>query len=373
VEVDEIARGSTIVGGDAWAPTTLLLSEVTLLEGVKQTMGPRTRVRFHLGAAEVGGRVVIARASGEASADVGVPARVFLDEPVIARAGDRFVLRGGSPLTTLGGGIVTDPLPSHRRARPFSTVGLTPGKRLRMLAEEAGVSGVEISNLPIRLGLSAAAVDAAIAADSDLFILAGRVFLRSSTNDLAARITDVVSAYHGNHPLDFGVSLQAVRTELRVVPELVDGVIDELVKGGTLEIDRSLLRRAGWTPHLSSEQSEVAKRIAHDICSAKAEPPTVGELVASHGSDVPALLRYLERAGTVIQISTDFYYDSGVVGSVVERIQRNLKPGVEYSPGEFRDLLDLSRKYLIPLLEYCDRRGITERRATGRLVRPRSS
>jgi len=103
---------------------------------------------------------------------------------------------------------------------------------------------------------------------------------------------------------------------------------------------------------------------------ANAEPPTVVELAAAHGSDVPALLRYLERDGKVVQVATEYFYSAEVIESVIDRIRRKLKPGVEYGPGEFRDLLDLTRKYLIPLLEYLDRRGVTERRSTGRLVRP---
>jgi selenocysteine-specific elongation factor len=368
VEVEEIARGSTIVGGDAWEPTDLLLAEITLLPDTQQTLGPRTRVRFHLGAAEVGARIVIGRDVQDAG-EIALPARVFLDEPVIARSGDRFVIRGGSPLTTLGGGIVTDPLPAHRRTRPGKIQQAGPADRLRMLAEEAGAQGVTARSLPIRLGVAPATIDKLIGENPDLFVIAGNVFTASATMELAKRIEDVVTSYHGSHPLDPGVSLQSVRTELGVAPELVDKVVDELVRRGTLVIDRSLVRRTGWEPTLSAQQAELAKRIAHDICTAGAEPPMLSELTASYGGDVPALLRHLERGGVVTQVSSEFYYDVQVLDSILERIRRSLKPGVEYGPGDFRDVLDLSRKYLIPLLEYCDRRGITERRSTGRVLR----
>jgi selenocysteine-specific elongation factor len=44
-----------------------------------------------------------------------------------------------------------------------------------------------------------------------------------------------------------------------------------------------------------------------------------------------------------------------------------MSPGREYPPGELRDLLGFSRKYLIPFLDYADRLGLTVRREGGRV------
>ena len=55
--------------------------------------------------------------------------------------------------------------------------------------------------------------------------------------------------------------------------------------------------------------------------------------------------------------------------ALVGRLRTGMTPGREYSPGDLRDLLGVSRKYLIPLLEFCDRRGITDRGPGGRTLR----
>jgi selenocysteine-specific elongation factor len=98
----------------------------------------------------------------------------------------------------------------------------------------------------------------------------------------------------------------------------------------------------------------------------------VGELVSRYGSSVPGLLRFLERQGRIVQVETDRYYDRSTLDAMIGRLRAKLVPGQVYVPAQLRDVLGLSRKYLIPFLEFCDRKGITERRGEGRILRETS-
>jgi len=61
--------------------------------------------------------------------------------------------------------------------------------------------------------------------------------------------------------------------------------------------------------------------------------------------------------------------DIGITG--LGRMGAGMADGREYAPAELRDLLGLTRKFLIPFLEYCDREGYTIRTGLGRrLVAP---
>ena len=126
VERDEIPRGSWIVPDVDWPVTRALRADVALLDDAAP-LGPRTRVRFHLGTQDVGARVVAA--GGPLAPGTIRGARVLLDEPILGRAGDRFVLRLPSPPATIGGGVVADPLPAVSRPKPW-TPGLALDQRL---------------------------------------------------------------------------------------------------------------------------------------------------------------------------------------------------------------------------------------------------
>jgi selenocysteine-specific elongation factor len=79
-------------------------------------------------------------------------------------------------------------------------------------------------------------------------------------------------------------------------------------------------------------------------------------------------MRILERESVLVSVEADRYYAATALEALVGRLRTGMAPGREYSPGDLRDVIGLSRKYLIPFLEYCDRRGITERRSGGRVL-----
>ena len=363
VEVSDVPRGSFLVTDPAWRASTTLRADVVLLEDAPRSLGPRTAVRFHIGTADVGARVVSsdgALAPGERKL-----ARVILDEPVVLRAGDRFVLRFASPAATIGGGIVVDPY-ALRRARPWSSEAtVAPATRLAVALREAGEAGLETATLPVRLGVPPRDV-ADLLGRAELLTINGRVFAVDVAASLEERLVRLVADAHRAQPLETGVSLQEVRSRLGAPAELIDAVLASASAHGSIESSGGVVRSAGWTPRLTDVQRRAVAEIEETLRVAGNEPPSVAELVPRFGSEAGDLLRLLEREGRVVAVEPDRYYATASVDALVERLRANMVPGREYSPAELRDLLGFSRKFLIPFLEYCDRRALTTRGATGR-------
>jgi selenocysteine-specific elongation factor len=90
--------------------------------------------------------------------------------------------------------------------------------------------------------------------------------------------------------------------------------------------------------------------------------------MAELGGNVESLLRYLERNGELVRVSDDRYYSPDAVNQMVAKLRSTLEPSRTYSPAELRDVLGVSRKYLIPFLEFCDVTGVTNRNAAGRVL-----
>ena len=143
----------------------------------------------------------------------------------------------------------------------------------------------------------------------------------------------------------------------------------DLKRGGSVIVDGPVARRASWKPVLSASAEKTIDSIVHAICAGGKEPPSVAELEEKFGGDVVGLLHYLEREGRVVQVDAARYYAPGTVAELVAELRAGLREGVEYDPSQLRVVLGFSRKYLIPFLEYCDRTGVTERRAGGRSLR----
>jgi selenocysteine-specific elongation factor len=364
IDVADVHRGSFLVTDSAWRASSALRADVVLLDDAPQVLRARTAVRFHIGTADVGARVVTgdgALAPGDHKL-----ARIVLDEPIVLRAGDRFVLRSASPPATIGGGVVIDPF-APRRARPWPIdAQASPDERLTLALREAGESGVDLESLPIRLGIAPREL-APLLERSGALHIGARVFAPELADDVETRLVRLVNDAHAAHPLEPGVSLQEVRSRLAAPTELVDFVLARATERGAIETSAGVVRAAGWSPRLTEKQRDALQKIELVLRDAAHEPPSLSELEPRFGADVPGLVRLLEREGRVVAVEPQRFYSTSSVASLVDRLRMGMQPGREYSPAELRELLGFSRKFLIPFLEYCDRQGITTRTATGRM------
>ncbi|MEO8194668.1 MAG: selenocysteine-specific translation elongation factor [Gemmatimonadales bacterium] len=368
-ELADVARGKELLGDREWVPTRELDAALVLTDDELEPTA-RTRVRLHIGTCDTGARF----SRLQTALDGRLLARLILDEPVVARSGDRFVMRRPSPARTIGGGEVLDPYPSRDRRRARPAKGEPPhspkdsprgeGRLISFLAS-AGNAGVALRELPIRTGLTPAQVSRVIE-QVEAIVVRGRAWSRDAVIDLEKRIETMLALGMANHPLERGVSLQTVRSEMRAPEEVMDLALDRLEKGGRIELDGSVARPFGWVSRLGERQQALSDAILHEICTHPVEPPTVEELTARFGGSTPSILRWLERDGQLERVSDDRYYGRSAVKQMVEAMRSALEPGRIYSPGELREVLGVSRKYLIPFLEFCDRNRITERTDQGR-------
>jgi selenocysteine-specific elongation factor len=371
VERGDVARGCTLVTDAAWDASTRLRADVALLAGARP-IGPRTRIRFHLGTQDVSGRVVAM--GGALGAGARTPARVVLDEPVVARGGDRFVIRSGSPVATVGGGVVTDPLPGYRRLKLWPGAATAPADRIVLIAQDAGVGGVGRSSLPVRIGTRPAGLDRDLAEAADrIEVIGGTLYDRGVVGRATERILAAIDAHHARAPLEAGMSLQSVRAADPAWAVLAEALIARLASAGTIVIDHGVVRRAGWMPRPSAAQQSELERLTSVIRTAGREPPSASELAGSGVGQTEAgvltLLRLLDRRGVVRQVEPTRFYSVEALREMAEALRTGMQAGQEYGPAELRAFVGVSRKYLIPLLEYYDRTGVTDRRGQGRVVR----
>lgn len=372
VELDQVRRGAVLVQSDAWASTRVIRADVSLLPDAAVTLGPRSRVRFHLGTNEVGARLVVRDATLEPG--VTLSARVVLDEPIVVRAGDRFVLRAASPVSTLGGGIVTDPL-APLRARPWRLDSRDPRTTLAALADEAGAAGVSVRELPVRLGVMPRDVEPLLAI-VDGWRVGGRLLSVSARDRLTRAAHSMLEGYHAEHPLEPGAPLQWLRSRLDAPDEVATAILSLLTASGDIVATNGVVASATFAPALDAAHSALRDAMLAVLERAGIEPPSLDELAAALGATsdgVLELARWLAREGLVVAVEPGRYFARIAVDGLHARMAGGMAGEEEYSPGELRDLLGLTRKFLIPFLEYCDREGYTVRVELGRRLVARPS
>ena len=364
VDKDELERGHVAVTGSGWAPTSTLDVALELLPVLKKPLTVRTRIRVHLGTAEVLARVAQVRsiAPGETGR-----ARLLLERPLVARGGDRFVVRSFSPVTTIGGGTVLDPFPPKRPR--VSERGFT----LAQFVEEAGLSAVDISALPVRLGMSPSDLPRTIeAAGKGILVVGETLVSRRAIVEEIDRLAKVVAAHHDEHPLDPGLPLGALRAAVKAPSQVVDLLVEHGVKKQAWELTEggAAVRKSGWRAALKARAGEASGRLAQRLADARWQIPTVAELEKEFSDPtVPALLAHLAREGSVERVDQERYAQKQALEEFRRALEDTLRELGAATPAQFRDRLGLTRKYLIPLLEWADRRGITSRQGDTRVLR----
>jgi len=149
---------------------------------------------------------------------------------------------------------------------------------------------------------------------------------------------------------------------------VTDAAMAEAVRAGRIRRTEGLAALAGFVPRVSGGDAEM-ERIVRILADANLAPPSVAELERSTGwRDLYPLLRLAASRGQVEAVERDRYY----AREALERftgVLNDIGQTGPIVPANVRDRLGISRKYLIPLLEWADGRGITIREGDARRLR----
>jgi selenocysteine-specific elongation factor len=359
---EAISRGAVLVAeGDAWVVSTAIDVELTLQPDAPRPLGHRARVRILIGTAEVMARVRPRSAIEPGSAGV---ARLALEAPIVARAGDRFVVRSYSPVATIGGGLVLDIAPPRRAGWPAGLGHTDPEMRLSALLERRP-AGIHSRELPHLLGLPPSVAIAVARRTAGSRSLGDTWVLESAVAGAATRAADAVSAHHLAEPASRGVHLETLRRSLGVNDLVAEAAIADLAAAGKVQVADGVVSLPGYAPRLAAGEEGI-EALVRLVEEAGLAPPTLAELSAQTGrSDVAAAARLAAARGVLKAVERDRYYSSGALDRFTSALREAGRAGT-ISPAMLRDRLGVSRKFLIPLLEWADRQGITVRVPEGR-------
>ena len=361
IERDRIRRGDQIVTGP-WIATAVIDVAAELIGSAARPLVPRSRVRVHLGTAEV-----LARVIGRHRLEPGQrgPLRLRLETPLIARGGDRIVLRSYSPVATIGGGLVVDldpPLPAAWDRRLDST---EPAMRAAALVARRRF-GVAVELLPQLLGQDEASTTAS-AAKAGQKRIGTRWIGPAVLTELAATAEAALREHHGEAPAEAGLSAETLRQRLRAPDEVAEYVVREAERKGTIRLKDGIAALHDFAPSGAGGDAAVERLVAF-VASAGLEAPTVDEIAAGTAlSPVgPALMLAVDR-GLVQAIDRERYAArpalEGFRAALIE-----IGSAGEITPAAVRERLGLTRKFLIPLLEWADRQGVTRRVGEARVL-----
>ncbi|MBI4245908.1 MAG: selenocysteine-specific translation elongation factor [Candidatus Rokubacteria bacterium] len=383
VERAAVERGDVVGLAGTLVPSLLVDGTLELLADAPRPLKSRGRVRFHAGTSEIMARVLLLEVA-ELEPGRHAFARLRLEAPLVAVPGDRFVIRSYSPIVTIGGGTLLDIAPPRfRRKAPALAAHLSrlergsPEEVVEEHVRQVGVTGVRAGMLsgrvpfgPERLRPLLAALEAGgrvLAIERDWYLHA----------DSLARLRGITLAalaqFHRASPLKGGMSREELRTRGGGAEEKVFAhLLAALEAEGTVRAERDKVRLTAHEVRLSPSQQRIVDQLEQDFLKAAAAPPSPEEALARAGvtgDDEHELFQILVETKKLVRVKESLYFHARALDQIQDKVVALLRERKEIGPGDIKDLLGISRKYAIPLLEHLDARRVTIRVGERRVLR----
>jgi len=390
VAVEDLERGQVVASSRRFLPTSRIDARVELLPTAPHAVTTRTRLRLHVGTAELLARIVLLDRTELRPGESGL-AQFRLESPTFVLPGDRFIVRRYSPPLTIGGGEILDALPQkHRAFRPGAAdreavvasllrlEAADASERIALWVEMAGARGMSYPELAARTDLVEAHLQQALRAHCaagrlvDIASTPRYILARTAYEEMKAAVQHALAAFHRAHPLDPGMPRRDLRPLLpREVPEFAAAdLLAHLCREPEFHAEREWIRLATHTIRLSEEEEEIERKLLDAFREAKWQPPTVEEVILRLRLDpqkAQKLYQLLLQRGALVRVG-EHTFAAEALQELIERVRRQKAVTATLDVGTFKALTGVSRKYAIPLLEYLDRQHVTRRVGTERII-----
>jgi len=386
LEKSDIARGDWIVAEPAQASTRRIDARIRLLRSEARDLAHWTPVHLHLGASDVGARVVLLE--GPTLAPGGsMRVQLELDRDISAWHGDRFILRDQSATRTLGGGQVIDPFASATlRRKPLRLAALAaqelpaPDQALQALLALEQPAGVEIEPFLVARNLQPAQRQALLQAVPHRAVPDGggqRLFAPGQLERVADSLIEALAAYHRSHPDSPGIAPEVLQRQAAAKPRvLVFGhLLRELLAAGRVQRAGPYLRLSGHEVALLPNEQKLWERLRPWLDEGGIHPPKLSDMLARDRNlpkdAVLRLLNKLARHGKVYAVGEEYFVQAQHVCALAQAAQKLARedPNKRLNVKVLRESLALSRHFSLPIVEFFDQVGFTKRDPEGRKIR----
>ena len=392
IEVEEIQRGDILTAEGYFQPTYMLNAKFHLLSSCKKSLKNRSRVRLHLGTAEILCRIInLDKSDFYQGTDSLVQLR--LEEKAAPDVGDTFVIRDYSPGRTIGGGLILETHPDKLK--------YLPDEKLEVMEEISDADPVKMMEYFLRVNphkmftVEALAKERAVAVEEariiveellkkkQLYILSDTpVTAYTHTEELAdtrENLKRYLREFHAQNPMRRGIRKAELKNKLFADSDnaFYGALLDNMKQAGEISSERERIFISGHTIEFTPEQEEMKEKIEKIYFDAAFVTPEFDELVEMLGEKkadkVREVVTGMSEAGILtelgIGVGKALIFHSDRIEEARKMVIETIKDKGEAKFFELRERLESTRKFTTPILVHFDEQGLTKRIGDVRVLR----
>ncbi len=375
-DAEAVSRGDVVTVPGYFAPEQWYACVLRVLPHETAAVRNAAEVHFHTGTSEVSAKVYLMTGDLLRGGEEGL-VQVLLAEPLVAGPGDRFIIRSLSPVVTVGGGTIVEALPRRlKRTQPEVAADLEAradavtdvGRFLEYCLRTAEGHAAGQDELAVRTKQPPPwvreALEALCEAGRAVEVCGGRWLHAETAAALADRLVRRVAEHHEAEPDSPGIEPDALREAADLDRDVFDTVRGQLEAEGGLAERHGRLALAAHEPAIPEAEREAMRRVEEALLDTPFRPPGPDELVEATGLDSPAVRegvrRLLERE-RLVEVAPGLLFHRDAIAQAREKLVDYLRREGALESVKFKYLLETTRKFAIPLLDYFDRIGVTRK------------
>lgn len=379
VKVSDVKRGDVISVEDLMEPSLMVDCKLYYLKSASRPLENRQRVRLYHGTSEIICRVVILdKEQVEPGEEAYVQLR--LENPLTAQRNDRYVIRSYSPMDTIGGGSIIEPL--AKKAKRFNKEYIEELK-IKESGKTESILENTIKNLsegyPRAVDILKALGKNEENIENNLEqLINDKKIVKFDTGDKAiylhsefigekvAELENILSKYHKENPLRWGISKEEIKNKIfgkAIKQKIYDQMIEMLINSQIINMHGSFISLPDFTINYTKDQKLIRENIIKAFKAAKFSPPKYNELEAAQNDskNFKMVFQSIMDEGALIKVSEDCFFLLEDYNKVKDLIIRFITDNGSITLAQLRDELDTSRKYAMSLIEHFDSIKLTKR------------
>ena len=374
----EVGRGDVVATRGFFNAASLLEARMQYLDHFETPLRNATHIRFHLGTVDVGGTVIVLDKKVVLPGEEAL-VQIRLEEPVVCAAGDPFVVRLASPVITLGGGrVLGETKWKFKRFKTWLNENIASKEEhledrsgyLEYVVRSAGKRAVPVADIAKTLKMpvdeAKAEVGKLVSSGKLRVIEKGKSWIHQDMFRAAVKQVDKgVYAMHEAEGLTAGFQNSQIVKAMKLELGVVEAVTAELVNRGKFTmLGGSKMRHADFRGGLSKDDMKSVMVIEAMHSEDPFAAPIRSEVVKELGKPekkIKALMQWLIQMGRLVSLTPDLAIHVDGVMDAERRVVRMILANGGVTPIDFKEEIGASRKYVIPLLEYFDKKGVTRR------------
>lgn len=379
VEREDINRGIILGEKDKESSSFIIDVKVEYYNSNKKDLENRQRVRIHHGTREILGRVIILNKENLKPGDIGY-CQIRLEEELCSRNGDRIVIRNFSPLETIGGGIILEANANktkrfkeeYLKKLQVKETGSLEDKIIQLCRDEKNFVEKKfienILNVENVEGLLEKLVNEKKLIKIEETFIDNRFF-----KDKADKVIEVLNEFYKKNNLKLGIPKEELKSKIfdkKIKKQYFEAFIQNLMERDYISLIKDKIVLKGREIKLTFDEKNLKTYLLEQYKRDGFKTKKIKEVIEdSHKSTLcKTVFEYLKECGELVELPEEVVYAKEYMEKAIEIVKVYFEKNEIMTLADLKMDLDISRKYLIAILEYCDLINLTYRCEEGRKI-----